>query len=426
VVRKILRYDYESWLRVIKIYIMVVPKRGRGAAEHHKNATANNGMAAPETERPTLSNLDQSESATSPKDLNFAAVVASDHGSKKGQHRDHKKAGKAGSRHENQQRVVDKALKDAADKAGGYREATTRIYKRGVHKYKTAEALAKFNTWVELHRDEIDPGEATVCKECGEVDLNLCEHWVGAEEKAKAEYSPTPVVKTEHFWSYHIWDSIKRALKYPQMDLSVQNNDKTGGFDNSDISDNNIIPELYNYVKLRMQSSYSVNGVEVRNLRLEHCRRLATKWLEERKMEKKAEEDTVLTNRVMFTTQRVCDNAENRVLYGYTDPEQNFLTARLPLLKKWPKLLICFLLYALLGRIIMFAAPHAILFLSTYIVPGAVGNWVNLFIVTLRLLLNGSQHAFLGLFISPFTSIGVIVLCIAAFLTSLFSISSRR
>jgi len=277
--------------------------------------------------------------------------------------------------------------------------------------------------------NEIDPSLAQVCHTCGNADLILCEHNVAeptVEQEVLKEFAPAPVLRTEHFWSFHLWDSIKRSLNWPKFDIAVQNNTNLAGFENGDIPDENIIPELYNYVKLRMQSSYAVNGKESRPLRLEHCRRLASKWLESRKMEKAAEESTILTNRIMFTTQRVCDNTENSVMYGETDPNQNFLLARLPILKSWPKLLIGMLLYALYGRIIIFALPHLILFASTYIVPGAAAGWANLFIAMCRLLLSGSQHVFLGLIISPFTSIGVISLLIAAITTFLFSIRQTR
>jgi len=303
------------------------------------------------------------------------------------------------------------------------------IYTRGLVKYRTPAGLEKFNDWVALHINEIDPSLAQVCHVCGNADLILCEHNVAeptVEQEVLKEFAPAPVLSTEHFWSFHLWDSIKRSLNWPKFDIAVQNNTNLAGFENGDIPDENIIPELYNYVKLRMQSSYSVNGKESRPLRLEHCRRLASKWLESRKMEKAAEESTILTNRIMFTTQRVCDNTENSVMYGETDPNQNFLLARLPILKSWPKLLIGILLYALYGRIIMFALPHLILFASTYIVPGAAAGWANLFIAMCRLLLSGSQHVFLGLIISPFTSIGVISLLIAAITTFLFSIRQTR
>jgi len=303
------------------------------------------------------------------------------------------------------------------------------LYAKGLIAYESKAALDRFNGWVETHAADIDPALAKVCHLCGSADLILCDHNIvrrGDEIVTQTGYAPEVPLRTTHFWSYHLWDSLKQAMNWPKFDLSAQNNRDLAGFDNGDVTDDNIIPELYNYVKLRMQTSYAVNGVDNRPLRLEHCRRLASKWCESRNLEKRAEENTLLTNRIMFTIQRVCDNIESRVMYEYTDPAQNFLLARLPILKSWPKLLILTLLYVAYGRFIMFALPHIILYLSTYIVPGAVGRWASLLDATCRLLLSGSQHVFLGLIISPFTLIGAISLLIALITISLLWKSRRH
>jgi len=187
------------------------------------------------------------------------------------------------------------------------------------------------------------------------------------------------------------------------------------------MSDDNLIPELYNYVKLRMQTSYTVNGKEDRALRLAHCSRLSHKWLESRKL--KIDDDTVMTNRVMFTVQRVCDNAENQVLYGHTDPTANFLLARV---EKWTNAAIFFILYVIWGRIVMFLLPRALALATEYALPHALKNWVGLFHSILRAMLTGSSLLCYEMMFSPFSSAGALVVILAALSTYLYSISKRH
>lgn len=301
----------------------------------------------------------------------------------------------------------------------------TEAYTRAVAKgFNNQGALAKFNTWIESKTAFIDPKSIVVCGQCGSADLTLCEHFVtGAKENTEVDGQLTinAPLRTQFFYSYQIVDGIKKMLVWPTFDFTQQNNRLLGGFSNSDVGDENIIPELYNFVKLRMQTSYKVNGKEDRPLRLAHCSRLGMKWVEANKM--KLDGDTVMTNRVMFTVQRVCDNAENQVLYEETDPTQNFLLARAEKLR----LFIIFLIqYVLWGRVVMYFLPRIIALGTEHVLPHALKNWVSLFLTILNGMLSGSSLVFYEIMFNPFSSLGAVVVIIAALSTFLFSISRRH
>jgi hypothetical protein len=301
----------------------------------------------------------------------------------------------------------------------------TDVYSRGVSGgFKDKSALDKFNCWVKEHVDAIDPKSTVVCGHCGAADLLLCEHFVTNSSSNAAADGALVInapLRTQYYFSFQIIDGLKKMLLWPTFDFARQNNRLLGGFSNSDISDDNLIPELYNYVKLRMQTSYTVNGKEDRALRLAHCSRLSHKWLESRKL--KIEDDTGMTNRVMFTIQRVCDNAENQVLYGHTDPTDNFLLARV---EKWTNLAIFFILYVLWGRIVMYLLPRVIALAIEYALPSALRSWTQLFLTFLNAMLVGSRLLCYEMIFSPFSNAGVVVAILAALSTYLYSISKRR
>jgi hypothetical protein len=305
----------------------------------------------------------------------------------------------------------------------------TSLYIKGCGLYDSPAALDKFNRWVDAHINDIDPNSTVVCLECGNCELILCEHHLKTRTEEvipPAEFSIPPVVSNTHFHTYHLYDSVVNSVNWPKFDMHVQNNRDLMGFSNSSIAENNIIPELYNYIKLKMQSDYMVNGTDRRPLRLEHCRRLATKWVEQHKLETVMESDTVLTNRVIFTIQRVCDNRENVVLYEENDPGRNFLTARLLLSKGFSILLVCFLLYSLYGTTMLVVNQHRTLSVIVQFRDVAVQVLINLLESMMNVLLTGNLLLLEGLITNPLTVIVATVLIIGITIISRCSISRTR
>jgi hypothetical protein len=73
-----------------------------------------------------------------------------------------------------------------------------------------------------------------------------------------------------------------------------------------------------------MHVNYKINGVDNRDIRLEHCRKLASRWAAINKVKV----DTPMAVNVMFVTvQRACDQDENRALLAYANPSASFSRA---------------------------------------------------------------------------------------------------
>lgn len=210
---------------------------------------------------------------------------------------------------------------------------TTAIYLRGRDLiYPDIAALDRFNNWVLLNRDEIDPAEQFVCGKCGHVDFQLCAHRLREDPPPPA---PDDVVLVADDMRHHrfgngLLRNLMKMFALPSFDTHSLSDDKLSGFSNDYLPDELIIPELFSYLVNNMQTSYLVNGAEDRALKLSHVHRLAQRWAINNDMERKLERDAHLSVRYRLTIQRACDNAQNEMLYGYRNPMRNFGLAWLP------------------------------------------------------------------------------------------------
>lgn len=194
--------------------------------------------------------------------------------------------------------------------------------------FKNKTALDRFNKWVRTAA--VDPSKIPVCAECGNCDLILCEHFVVAAAERAVDVEETAVVfpgainmKYEFRWV----EKVRKMFTWPKFYPGAVSNHFLNGFDNSLIGDDFIISDLINYLRFHMNSSYVVNGVDDRKCRLGHCHRLAQKWCIEKKLDS-SKFTPEQVNSILCTVQRACDNAENPMLYAYTNPTQNFSVAR--------------------------------------------------------------------------------------------------
>lgn len=283
---------------------------GRSNAKTYSSVTAHIGMAAPSKSQ-TLPRLSRPVSLTSSQASGKSQVSR----------KQHSKSDK-GTKHNASK--LDKAVKVSHQ---------TAVYLRGRDLiYPDAASLARFNTWVSSHIEELDAAEQYVCKTCGHVDFTLCQHSIAAEKQEFVEEPATIVADhlRHHTWSLHPLQALRDAIKLPSFDTHSQSDAALYGFSNSNITDQLIIPDLFSYLVLNMQTSYKVNGVEDRALRLAHTHKLATKWLIKRERDEEAETDQHFSVRVRFTTQRACDNMQNEMLYAERTPARNFALAWLP------------------------------------------------------------------------------------------------
>lgn len=195
--------------------------------------------------------------------------------------------------------------------------------------FKNRDALDKFNSWV--HRSDIDPSKVRVCNECGACDLQLCEHFivnsptVATVDESGALLIPSGPCNFAYRW---MWvEKVKRMFVWPKFNADVVNNHYLDGFDNELLGDSLINEQLFNYIRLGMNTSYVINGVDDRSARLAHCHKLALRYMDERKIKQADRTDTRFVNVVTSTIQRACDSAENRMLYARNNPNHNFWPA---------------------------------------------------------------------------------------------------
>jgi hypothetical protein len=223
----------------------------------------------------------------------------------------------------------------------------TKIYTKGRDKeYEDANALARFNTWVRTNEAKLDPSEQHVCQTCGNVGFELCIHSI---RHVDAEQEPTALDMTggrHHQWKFP-WsrEILRKVFVMPQFDTLSYTDEALHGFSNKHLSDDLILPKLYQYLVFNMQTSYRVNGNEDRDLRLSHCHRLAQKWVIENDQRTNLEDDAHFAVRLRLTVQRACDNQQNNMLYEERDPRRNFGLAWLPKTVVGWLVLACVLLY---------------------------------------------------------------------------------
>jgi len=194
------------------------------------------------------------------------------------------------------------------------------------HRYANMDGVNRFNNWVRDNMAQIHPSAQKFCEHCG-VDYVLCEHCVIETPEAQVV---VPLRQAHIAWSWNPVKTIVDMFKAPHFDMHQQNNQYLAGFSNELIPDRELVPELYNFITCNMQTCYMVSGRDDRALRVAHCHRLGMRWIDRERLTNELEADTLYKNRVLFTVQRACDNAENSMLYSYTSPHANFGLAWLP------------------------------------------------------------------------------------------------
>lgn len=213
-------------------------------------------------------------------------------------------------------------------------------YRAGVENgFGTVGALNRFNQWVQGNIDQINPASVPVCLTCGNSDYQLCNCYVNEAAPVVEEDVPVlgvvgdPVVRNRPMWVGWV-QGIHRMFFAPQFDLNAVNNHRLRGlvrdFDPSELSDDLINERMYCHIRCEMHTHYRVNGREDRDLRLEHCRKIAKRYCEKNKIRLDSQGAATA---FAVTVQRACDQAENGILYQPQNP--NWVGRSLPFLKAW-------------------------------------------------------------------------------------------
>jgi len=264
------------------------------------------------------------------------------------------------------------------------REDVDNVIQRGLTEYRSTEqyraicakkihtpaALDRANALIRRIQGSVDPTAYHVCLECDRAtDYELCPCIIAA---VPPQQQPAPPAVDPHADIGHLGyvaepaGFAKRALYYlfdwekPEYHLPLQNNKKLEGFSNSIISDQKLMPNLYNYIVNNLNVSYAVGGVEQRLLRLEHAKRLASKFVETNNID--VTEDTVMSVRMRFTIQRATDQVENDMLYRETKPGRSFGQAWFPqsLAAWWRFTMLLCLIVPVFGTLIAWLSPTTI------------------------------------------------------------------
>lgn len=223
---------------------------------------------------------------------------------------------------------------------------TTQYLKLIEREYTDKKQLDRANAWVKANIKDLDPSRMHVCTTCDDgADFNICachlkiittQTVVDDNAAFRTRHWEKPLGRlTNDIYNVMGWD---KPSFYPEQPY----NKKLRGFENKHIHPSFIIPKLYSYISVNMNTCYPNSyGIEDRDLRIEHCRRLALRYAELHSLDVT---DLLVANRIKHTVQRVCDQQENAMLYEKDDSlDQSFLQAWLPrTLQGWLMLSLLF------------------------------------------------------------------------------------
>lgn len=271
----------------------------------------------------------------------------------------------------------------AGKKNPNWRVSSNNMIEQGLKQYRSTEKyreiiaktirsaaeLDRANALIRGIQVNVDPNAFHVCLDCDRATTyELCPCVIVApvpQQQAPPPLPPVDLHANIGLLGYRAEPTglIKRAAYWlfdwerPEYHLQMQNNQRLAGFNNSIISDQKLMPNLYNYIVNNLNVSYSVNGVEQRNLRLEHAKRLASRFVETNNID--VINDTIMSVRMRFTIQRATDQVENKMLYHETTPGQPFGSAWFPqsLMAWWRFMMLLCLIVLVSGTLIEWLSP---------------------------------------------------------------------
>jgi len=256
---------------------------------------------------------------------------------------------------------------------------SSREYMKLKEKLYTNQAqLDRANAWIRTNEATIGPECMSVCVDCDAgAQFELCSCYLTAPAPGVAvidahQHLRGNLVHRERLGILRrgLYDMM--SWEAPHFDFETQNNQMLSGFHNKSIGDDRMLPDLYNFITVNMNVTYTNSaGFNDRALRIEHCRRLASRFADTHQWD--LSKDTVLANRYKFTIQRACDQAENDALYQETKPGQSFWQAWSPQSPEaWRRflILVCILLIAALITVAIMCS------LVSHIASSILGNIV--------------------------------------------------
>lgn len=203
--------------------------------------------------------------------------------------------------------------------------------------FKSKVALDRFNATVLQHQDEIDPTKVPVCCQCGHSDIVICSCMVEPQAPATvdlAEDGNTILIPTgpTHIKYRFDWvNRVKRMFVWPHFNVKRDINHNIGFMKNSDIPEEAMLmSSMLAYIRLGMNTSYTINGVHDRAAKLAHAKKLGLRFLDENDVELDEKTNPEFVNKFHFTVQRATDMNDDSMLFQHSNQEHgiwNFLRA---------------------------------------------------------------------------------------------------
>ena len=193
--------------------------------------------------------------------------------------------------------------------------------------FATQAALDRFNDFVRANADGIDPRMAPVCRHCYSSDLVLCDCFVAtaAANAAVLEGDAllVPNAKRNFVWQWDWWNRIKRMFVRPNYDPQLPINHQIGWLSNASLGDDLVNTEMLAYIRLYLNVDYTINGVFDRRSKLAHAKKLALRWLDEKKIPMKARETSLAASCLSATVQKATDMEDDDMLLARNNEKHN-------------------------------------------------------------------------------------------------------
>lgn len=205
--------------------------------------------------------------------------------------------------------------------------------------FKSKAALDRFNAAVAAKANDIDPNCAPVCTSCGSSDLQLCDDFIVANGvvaiQDDALVVPAGAANVRFSWDW--FKGIRRAFTRPWYNSEHPINHQIGWMDNNSLPEGELLwADLASYIRLNLNTSYTLNGVFDRAAKLAHAKKLALRFFDENKVGNNERLEPGFVARVHFTVQRVTDQADDAFLLAQTNQEHNItsLLMKMPWFKR--------------------------------------------------------------------------------------------
>lgn len=204
----------------------------------------------------------------------------------------------------------------------------TQLYVKAVEKgFQSQTALDKFNEHMSHHADSVDPKAYPVCEWCGSCDLKLCNDFVNGANSAvvladEAIYVPMGAPNTT--WRFMWVDRVRRMFTRPSYNPTTALNHNIGWLSNGDLPEREmLLPDLLAYMRLYQNTSYSMNGVIDRKAKLAHSKKLAARYLDEKKVPLIDRLNSEFVARLNYTVQKATDCPDDDFLFKENEERHN-------------------------------------------------------------------------------------------------------